>query len=172
MLNSSHTESPPTLEKVAQYRAHYYNTLSVPVMQFQGDGEVIHQVRWTGKKGFRRRREARADWVWVRRRERVPIDLQIGQLDGKIVGRLQGLFSVQGEMGKVHEVALVELLRLRGPAKPCGEEGMIRVEQGKGLHIVRIGDIEGRVHLIPLEAGRIWLVNNRIDLTSWNELYA
>ena len=174
MLNSSYTKSPPSSEEVSCYRAHYYNTLSVPVMQFQEDGEVIHHLRWTGKKGFRQRGEARADWVWVRQRERGPVELQFGQLDGKMVGRLEGLFSVQEATDKVHEVALVALLRLRGPAKPCGEEGMIRVEYREGremMHIVRIGDIEGMAHLIPLEAGRVWLVNNRIDLTTWNELY-
>ena len=105
----------------------------------------------------------------------MPVDFQRGQLDGRMVGRLERLFSVQDELSKVHQVALVELLRLRGPAKPGGEEGMIRVEsreEGKGLHIVRVKDIEGMAHLIPVDEGRVWLVNNRIDLTIWNELYA
>ena len=78
-------------------------------------------------------------------------------------------------MDRVHEVALVKLLWLRGPAKLWGEEGMIHVEcteENQGFHIIRVKDIEGLAHLIPLEAGRVWLVNNRIDLTTWNELYA
>ena len=107
--------------------------------------------------------------MWVRQRECRPVELQFGQLDGKIVGRLEGLFSVKEATDKVHEVALVALLRLRGPAKPCRKEGMIRVEYREGreiMHIVRIGDIEGMTHLIPLYARRVWLVNNRIDLTT------
>ena len=78
-------------------------------------------------------------------------------------------------MDSVHEVALVKLQRLRGPAKPWGEESMIRLEctgENQGFYIIRVKDIEGLAHLIPLEAGRVWLVNNRIDLTTWNDLYA
>ena len=92
-----------------------------------------------------------------------------------MVGQLEGLFSVQDELSKVHQVALVGLLRLRGPAKPGGEEGMIREEsreEGKGLHIVRVKDIQRMGHLILVDEGRVWLVNNRIDLTTCNELYA
>jgi len=101
--------------------------------------------------------------------------LQVGQLDGKTVGRLEALFSVQDDMGKKHEVALMEIPRLRGPAKPGGEEGMMwmeRCEEGKWTHVERIPDIEGMAHVIPLEKGKLWLVNNRIDLITWNELYA
>ena len=165
-LTKLHSDPDPDPEKVSCYRAHYYNTLSVPVVQFQGDEEMIHRVRWTGKQGFRQRGEARADWIWVRRRARGPAELQPGQLGGKMVGRLEGLFSVLDEGHNAHEVALVVMLQLRGSTKPCGEEGMIRVEskgEGEGLLMIHTGDIEGMAHLIPLEAGKVWLVNNRID---------
>jgi len=46
------------------------------------------------------------------------------------------------------------------------------VQGGKRTHMVRIADIEGMAHVIPLEKGKLWLVNNRIDLITWNELYA
>ena len=52
---------------------------------------------------------------------------------------------------------------------------MVRVEQkedGYGMHIIRIGDIEGMAHVIPLDPERLWLVNNRIDFRTWNQLYA
>jgi len=52
----------------------------------------------------------------------------MSQLDGRIVGRLEGLFSIQDDTGRIHEVALVTLLRVHGSARPWGEEGMIRVE--------------------------------------------
>lgn len=45
-------------------------------------------------------------------------------------------------------------------------------EEGKGLHIIRIADIKCMAHLLELEADKVWLVNNRIDFTTWNELYA
>ena len=92
-----------------------------------------------------------------------------------MVARLEGLFRVRGEMGSIHEVALMMLLRLRGSARPWGEEGMVRVEKrvdGFGIHIIRIGDMEGMAHVIPLDPVKLWLVNNRIDFNSWNELYA
>jgi len=53
----------------------------------------------------------------------------MGQLDGWIVGRLEGLFSVQEDTGRIHKVALVTLLRVHRSVRPWGEEGMIRVEQ-------------------------------------------
>ena len=90
--------------------------------------------------------------------ERMPVEFQRGQIDRRMVGRLGGLFSVRDELYKVHEVALVGLLRLRGLAKPSGEDGMIRVElreEGKELHIVRVRDIEGMAHLIPVDGGRV-----------------
>ena len=77
-LNYPNQSLPPAPEQVSYYMAHYYGTLSVPVMQFQGDGELIHQVRWTGKRSFRQRIEGRADLVWVRRRAHGPVEMQTG----------------------------------------------------------------------------------------------
>ena len=53
------------------------------------------------------------------------------------------------------------------------EEGMIKVgltERAKNV-VMRASDIGGMVHLIPIEKDRLWLVNNRIDLHTWNLLY-
>jgi len=92
-----------------------------------------------------------------------------GELDGMIVGKLGGLFSVRDHVNKVHEVALVSLLSVRGSKKPERDEGMVRMEcrnTGKELRIVQIGDIEGMVHLIRLKRYRVWLVNNQINLNT------
>ncbi|KAF8457633.1 hypothetical protein BGX38DRAFT_1326585 [Terfezia claveryi] len=102
-----------------------YLRMNMDSSRVQGDRESIHRVRWTGKEGFRGQDKSRADWVWIWWKERALLELQMGQLDGRMVGRLEGLFSVHDETRKVHEVALVVLLRLQGPAKPSGEEGMI-----------------------------------------------
>ena len=126
-INVPYTMLPPALEEISNYRAHYYNNLSVPVTQFQGDEELIHVIRWTGNQEFRKRGKRRVDWVWVRWRECGPIELQTGQLNRRIIGRVEGLFSIQDKMDRVHEVAIGKLLWLPGPAKPWGEEGMIRV---------------------------------------------
>jgi hypothetical protein len=37
--------------------------------------------------------------------------------------------------------------------------------------VVPIAKIEGMAHLIPLEPGESWLVNNRVDLETWNTIY-
>jgi hypothetical protein len=96
------------------------------------------------------------------------------KLDGRTVGKLQGLFRVWDGMQSVHEVALVRLLRVKGSRRPHSEKGMIRMEWidgERGVHFVRISDMEGMAHLIPLDEGKVWLVNNRIDFNTWNELY-
>ena len=47
-----------------------------------------------------------------------------------------------------------------------GVEGMLRVrfQRKDEGEVVMIAQIEGMAHLIPLEPGESWLVNNRIDL--------
>ena len=49
---------------------------------------------------------------------------------------------------------------------------MERCEEGKRTHVVRIADIAGMAHVIPLKKRKLWLVNTRIDLITWNDLYA
>jgi len=98
----------------------------------------------------------------------------IGELDGKIVGKLEGVFSVRDRIDMMHEVALVSLLSLRGSSKPGGEEGMVRMGRGSAGHKLRIvpkGDIEGMAHLLGWTQDSLWRVNNWIDLNSWNEPY-
>jgi len=60
-LNVVDVRAAPNLESILRYIAHYYNTLSVPIEEFQGDGDVIHKLRWTGKEGFRKKKKPRAD---------------------------------------------------------------------------------------------------------------
>jgi hypothetical protein len=110
--------------------------------------------------------------VWVRLRARS--DEGNGTLGGRTIGIVQGLFRVWDGMQRVHEVALVKLLRVKGSRRPHSEEGMIRIEWmegSRGIHFIRTTDMEGMAHLIPLEKDKVWLVNNRIDFITWNELY-
>ena len=67
------------------------------------------------------------------------MELQISQLDGRLVGSLDGLFSFCDEMQKLHEIGLVVLLRLKGMAKFSGDEDMIWMEinaKEKGKHVL------------------------------------
>ena len=117
-LNKTNRGPVPDIEMISRYMAHYYNIVAVPVKQFQGDSEIVHKVRWTGKRGFRRWSMPRADGVWVRQRERAPEGGKAGELNGQMVVRLEGLFRVCGEMVSIHEVALRMLLRLPASARP------------------------------------------------------
>jgi len=50
---------------------------------------------------------------------------------------------------------------------------MVRMERGNAerrSNVVRIADVEGMPHLIGVKQGSLWLLNNRIDLNTWNEL--
>jgi len=92
-----------------------------------------------------------------------------GKLDRRPVGKLQGLFGVSDGMQSVHQVAFVRLLRVKGSGRPHSEEGMIRMEWidgERGVPFIRISDMEGMVHLIPLEKDKVWLVTNRLDFNT------
>jgi len=96
-----------------------------------------------------------------------------GELDGRIVGSLKELFRVRNHVNREHEVGLVSSLSVRGSSKPGREEGMVRMEHGNAgrrLNVVRIADVEGMAHLIDVKQDSAWLVNNRMDLNTWNEL--
>ena len=65
------------------------------------------------------------------------------------------------------------MLQCIGKVATQGVEGMVRigwptVEQSL---VVRMAQVEGMAHLIPLEPGESCLVNNRIDHQSWNNVY-
>ena len=65
----------------------------------------------------------------------------------------------------MYRLAHVTLLQCRS-SMVQGVEGMVQVgmpSRGGGV-VERIANLEGMVHLIPLEPGDSWLVNNRIDL--------
>ena len=160
------------MAETGKYRSEYFNSVGIPVLKFQEEGVEEHHVRWTGGNELRNRGEGRADWVWVWHRA-INVEAN-GKVDGRTIGSLQGLFRVQDKTDSFHKVAIVRLLRLKGSGRPHSEEGMIRMQlmdRERGFHVIRIADNEGMAHLIPLEKNRVWLVNNRIDFNTWNELY-
>ena len=113
----------------------------------------------------------RRDWVWVRRHA-ASDKVRAGILNGRVPGRLNALFKVKYK-GTVYRLAHVTLLHCIGGTAVQGAEGMLRVGIPTPVQgvIVRIANIEGLAHLIPLEPGQSWLVNNRIDVETWNVLY-
>jgi len=80
--------------------------------------------------------------------------------------KLNALFKLTNKVGDVHRLANVTLLQTVGGGTVRAAEGMICVRlptDSEGL-VVPITKIEGIAHLIPLEPGENWLVNNRVDL--------
>jgi len=87
--------------------------------------------------------------------------------------RLNAFYKLGDKAGKIYRLAYVTILQAIGGGKVQGPEGMLCVgwptpDMGT---VVRIGQIEGMAHLIPLESNESWLVNNRIDLETWNTMY-
>ena len=152
-------------------RIRAYRCLEVPVPKLSGEGFVIHNVRCTGLEGFRGG-QRRNDWVWIRKHT-ASDNARPGTLDGRIVGRLNALFKLTSEGGTVYRLAYVTPVQCIGGTAVQGAEGMLRVrfQRKDEGEVVMIAQIEGMAHLIPLEPGESWLVNNRIDLETWNTIY-
>jgi len=86
---------------------------------------------------------------------------------------LKALFKLQSKEGLVYRLANVSLLQcISGNAVP-GVEGMLPVgwSTWEEMIVVLIVKVERMAHLIPLKPGERWLVNNRIDLETWDALY-
>jgi len=92
------------------------------------------------------------------------------------VARLLALFKIRNilsEAGAVHRLALVCILNLVNSGRFHIASGPIRVSRwvnGRDMRIVSIGAVIGQAHVIP-SGERQWIVNNRIDLRTFNEIY-
>ena len=85
---------------------------------------------------------------------------------------LNALFTIR-RGGELYKLAHITLLQWVGNPIPHGPEGMSYVESppmGQGEIVVWIRNIEGVVHLVPLELNHRWVVNNRIDYHVWNKM--
>ena len=73
----------------------------------------------------------------------------------------------------VFHLAHISLLQCIGSSTPDGTEGMVWVyiPEPTTNYVIRITDIEGMAHLIPIEHNGPWLVNNRIDVHTWNDVH-
>jgi len=156
-------------ERLLDHEIGAYGALQIPVPKLSDKGFVLHHARCSGEKGFRGSK--RNNWVWVRRHPASDTVL-VGTLNGRVPGRLDALFKLTSK-GVVYRLAYVTLLNCVGGTALQGAEGMLRVgftTRGAGV-VIPIAKIEGIAHLIPLEPEQSWLVNNRIDIETWNMLY-
>ena len=163
-------------ETLARMPLEQFNQLQIPVLAFQEtDVYDIHHARTTGERSFRNG-ASRSDWVWVA----VGTTNEYGALRGKLPGMLRGLFKVRDSVndGRVYRLAIVQLLQAQqGGGCITDAHGLVKVltrreksRDSEEFWIVDISTVTGLAHLI-LDGDGQWLVNSRIDLRTFNDVY-
>ena len=163
--------SEVSISRVLSAGIRAYEALEIPVPKLNGEGFVVYHARCTGLRKFRRE-QSWSDWVWVRKHQ---ASEKAGPtvLNRHMPARLNALYKLGDKAVEIYRLAHVMMLQAIGGGKVEGPEGMLRVgwpTSDVGT-VLRIGEIEGMVHLIPLEPNESWLVHNRIDLETWNMMY-
>jgi len=145
--------------------------LEILVLAFQeADVYEIHPARSTGNLHFRNQ-GCRNDWVWVQ----ACTEEMYGALRGCLPAKLVALLKVRDFRSDdtVRRVAGVQMLTPVNSGRLSDQHGLVTVqmrEDARWFPIVDIGTILGLAHLIP-EEDRRWLINSRIDLRTFNEVY-
>jgi len=98
-----------------------------------------------------------------------------GALRGRRLAKLVALLKIRDNRSDdtVRHVAGVQMLTTVNAGHLSDPHGLVTVqkrEETRGFTIVDIGTILGLAQLIP-EEDRRWLVNSRLDLRTFNELY-
>jgi len=147
-----------------------FNTLQVAVPTFNDYGDTIHHACCTGAELFQKW-EQRSDWVFVRCHKARKAKSQ-GTLDGRVPTRLNALFKLRDlHANTSYCLAYVSLLSIIGSPTPDRLEGMVQVGLPMRSHIVAVADIERMAHLAPVNLKELYLVNNRIDVHTCNDIY-
>ena len=99
-----------------------------------------------------------------------------GALRGRLPAKLVALITIRDYRSDdtVRRVASVQMLTPVNSGPISDQHGLVTVqmrEDARGFTIVDIGTILGLAHLIQAEDRR-WLINTRIDLRTFNEVYA
>ena len=151
-----------------------FKVLQIPVPVFQDpDSFINHNLRCTSSESFCKG-TSRNDPVWVNIGEEIT---RTGDLGGRLPGFLCGLLKLRERKTNIaHRVAVVELLWPMNGGNADPWDTLVRVQRKvykssvKGLWITNVRSIMGMAHLVPYGENR-WLVNNRIDLKTWNDVY-
>jgi len=146
--------------------------LEIPVPDFQEtDRFQIHWARCTGTKTFRNG-GSRNNWVWVQPGG----EANYGDLQEGVVAGLLGPFKIRNilsEAAAVHRLALVGILDPISGGRFHIRSGHIRVGNritGRDMRTVSIGAVIGQAQVIP-SGEKQWIVNHRIHLRTFNEIY-
>jgi len=153
-------------------------------VQVEGlDGERISQMcRCTGSQSWRRG-DRRNDWVWVKQRP----GRCYGALNRRLPWQLQRQFTIKllNEDGAFVEYWLA-LAHTTIPGNPGNLDPVSKLVQVRkapavvALQVFSVGNIVGCAHVIPEIAtssktgdgqNERWIVNNHLDLATWNDVY-
>jgi len=145
--------------------------LEIPGLAFQ-EIEIydIHRARCTGAVNFRNH-GSRNDSVWVRART----EDMYGTLRGHLPAKLVALFKIRDYRceDRVRRLAGIQFVRAVSSGRISDVHSLVTVqmkEHSREFTVVDIGTILGLAQLIP-EGDRRWIVNSRIDLRTFNEVY-
>ena len=168
---------PDDNEQLLDLPVEFFNQLEVPVPAFDDPQErIVHHIRCVDSFRHQGRRH---DWVWIKAGD----ENQFGALRGRLPGQVECLFKIRDlNTGYSHRLALARMLRPGpdgGSADP--HHGLVKVyrrrgKQGSDLAVTSISSICGMAHILPVfpskgEKCETWIVNNRIDLATFNEVY-
>jgi len=114
---------------------------------------------------------SRNDWVWVRAGKE---DMD-GALRGRLPAKLVALFKIrdcrfEDRVRRLHGIQFVSVVN---SGRISDVHSLVTVqmkEDAREFTVVDIGTILGLAHLIP-EGDRRWIVNSRINLRTFNEVY-
>jgi len=148
-----------------------FNTLQVAVPTFNDNEYNLYHMLGTGPNLFQK--QGRADGlVFVRCCKTYAATNVAGRLDGMIVAKLNALFKLRDiDVNKTCSLAHISLLNAIGSPTLDGPECMVHVGIPMKNHVVHIRDIKGLAHLISINPDNLYLVNNHIDIHTWNETY-
>ena len=168
---------PQDYEQLLNLPAETFNQLEVPVPAFNDPHEYdIHHIRCVDSFRHQGRRH---DWVWIKAGE----ENQFGALRGRLPGQVESLFKIRDpNSGYSHRLAIARMLR---PGPDGGSvdpyHGLVKVHRARGkpggdFAAINISSICGMAHILPVfpssgEESESWLVNSRIDLTTFNGIY-
>ena len=169
---------PATEEDLLALPVEIFKQLEIPVPAFRDPDEyTIHHARCVDKF---RNQGSRHDWVWVK----VANETEFGALRGRLPARLNGLIKIRDPVkGYSHRLAIVQLLAPGpGGGRVDPHHGLVKVyrrtgQAGSDIWMVTISSIQGIAHIVPEGPGtngveaKVWLVNSRIDLETFNEVY-
>jgi len=145
--------------------------LEIPVVAFQeSDVYDSHRARCIGALPFQNQGSCN-NGVWVQ----AGSEEMYGVLRGRLPAKLVALYKIVDYTcgNAVRRVAAFRILSAVNSGFPSDIHGLVTLqmrEDARDFTIVDVGTVHGLAHLIP-EGERRWLVNNRIDLSTFNAVY-